>query len=223
MTEYDISSDGNEVVFTTAPAGKPSQLWIASMDSSTAPRQIASTGENSPRFDAAGQILFRFSDGKFNYLGRMNKDGSDRSKVVEYPISTVQNISPDRRWVIAITPLFAAGETVASMAIPTAGGPPRRICQGVCGSAAWSPAGDYLYVNSASSSRTSPGKMIVLPVIPDTGLPDLPEAGIIPAEASSIRGSRVVEQVNRVPGPNLLTYAYVKTTVHRNLFRISLP
>ena len=223
MTEYDISPDGKEVVFTTAPDGKPTQLWVAPADASSPPKRIANTGENSPHFGTGGQVLFRFSDGKFNYLGRMNKDGSDRSKVVEYPISTIQNISRDRRWVIAIAPVFAAGETVSSMAIPTAGGSPRRICQGVCGSAAWSPAGDYLYVNSASPSGTSPGKMVVLPVLPDTGLPDLPEAGIIPAEALSIRGSRVVEQVNRVPGPDLLTYAYVKTTVHRNLFRISLP
>jgi hypothetical protein len=66
--------------------------------------------------------------------------------------------------------------------------------------------------------------MIALPVLPETGLPDLPEAGIESAEeAAAIPGSFVVEQANIVPGLDPATYAYVKTTAHRNLFRIHLP
>jgi Tol biopolymer transport system component len=225
MGEYDISPDGKEVVFSTQPAGKPSQLWVAPMDRSAPPRQISSGGENAPRFGPAGQVLFRFTDGKFNYVGRMNKDGSGRSKVVPYPISTFLSISPDRRWLIAITPLFGEGKTAAWMAVPTAGGSPRTICGNgrVC-PCAWSPDGKFLYVTVELKSHTSPGKTIGLPVLPETGLPDLPEAGIpYAAETLAIPGSRVVEQSNIVPGLDPDTYAYIKATVHRNLFRISLP
>jgi DNA-binding winged helix-turn-helix (wHTH) protein/Tol biopolymer transport system component len=225
MVGYDISPDGREVVFATQPAGQPSQLWLAPLNRSTAPRQIASAGEDSPQFGPNGQLLFRFTDNKFNYVGRMNKDGSGRSKVVPYPISTFVNISPDRRWLIAITPLFDAGKTAAWMAVPTGGGSPRPICGSarVC-PCAWSPDGGFLYVSLERESRTTAGRMIALPVVPETGLPDLPEAGIQSEEdATAIAGSFVVEQSNIVPGLDPATYAYVKTTAHRNLFRIRLP
>jgi hypothetical protein len=55
-------------------------------------------------------------------------------------------------------------------------------------------------------------------------LPDLPEAGIQSAEeALAIPGSRVVEQSSIIPGLDPATYAYIKTTAQRNLFRIALP
>ena len=68
------------------------------------------------------------------------------------------------------------------------------------------------------------GKMVAIPVLPETGLPDLPEGGIQSgAQALAIPESRVVEQANIVPGLGPGTYAYVKSTVHRNLFRITVP
>src|SRR5712691_11759356 len=114
VLEYDISSDGKEVVFSTQPSGKSSQLWLASLDRSSPPRQIASSGENSPHFGADGEVLFRLSEGKINYLYRMNRDGSGRAKVVPYPISTVQNISPDRRWLAAMLPEPGGAVGIAS-------------------------------------------------------------------------------------------------------------
>lgn len=223
VLEYDISRDGNEVVFTTQPSGKPSQLWVAPLDRSASPRQIASNGETSPHFDSSGQLLFRLSDDRFNYLARMHKDGSGRTKVVAYPINTIQNVSPDRRWVVAITPLSGTGESSASMAVPAGGGSPRRICAAVCGSA-WSPDGRFLYVQTQLTSRTSLGQMIAIPVRPETGLPDLPEGGVQPGtQAPTIRESRVVERADIVPGVEAGTYAYVKSTVHRNLFRVTVP
>ena len=225
MIGYDISPDGREVVFATQPAARPSQIWLAPLDRSAPPRQISSAGEDSPRFGPNGQLLFRFSENNTNYVGRMNKDGSGKSKVVPYPISTFLGISPDRRWLLAITPVFSPGETAAFTAVPTDGGLPRRICgnERVCPSV-WSPDGRFLYVPLEAPSRTSAGKMIALPVRRETGLPDLPEAGIQSDEdAAAIPGSVVIGQSNIVPALDPSTYAYVKRTAHRNLFRIRLP
>ena len=50
ILEYDISSDDKEVVFSTQPPGKPSQLWLAALDRSSAPQMISSSGEDAPHF-----------------------------------------------------------------------------------------------------------------------------------------------------------------------------
>jgi len=153
----------------------------------------------------------------------MNKDGSGRSKAFPYPISAIQNISPDRRWVLAMTPLFNGEIGAATMAVPTGKGSVRTICSSWCPSV-WSPDGRFLYVQIEPKSRTSPGKMIALAITPETGLPELPEAGIqSAAQAIAIPRSRVMEQADIVPGLDSGTYAYVKTTVNRNLFRITVP
>jgi hypothetical protein len=55
-------------------------------------------------------------------------------------------------------------------------------------------------------------------------LPPLPELGInTEADALAIAGSRILEQGDVATGPDPATYAYVKSAVHANLFRIGLP
>jgi hypothetical protein len=152
--EYDISSDENEVVFSTQPAGQASQLWLAPLDRSAPPRRIAATGEDVPHFGPNGQVRFRLTDGKAHYLAQMGRDGAGRTKVVPFPIIKTVAISPDRRFVI----LFARAleskipNAVDTMAIPIAGGPARRICHDC--EATWSPNGKYFYVRIAPPSRT---------------------------------------------------------------------
>jgi hypothetical protein len=44
----------------------------------TPARRIAASGEGSPHFGPNGTVWFRYSDGKANYVGLMNRDGSAR-------------------------------------------------------------------------------------------------------------------------------------------------
>src|SRR5260370_26221504 len=81
IAQYDISNDGKEVVFSTHPSGKASQLWLAHLDGSSPPKLIASTGESAPRFGPDEQVVFQFTDGKANYIGQISKNGSDPSHV----------------------------------------------------------------------------------------------------------------------------------------------
>src|ERR1051325_276180 len=66
IMEYDVSSDGKEVVFSTQSAGKSPQIWLASVDRSVAPRLITTQGGAWPVFGPDGQVLFQWSDGKAN-------------------------------------------------------------------------------------------------------------------------------------------------------------
>jgi DNA-binding winged helix-turn-helix (wHTH) protein/Tol biopolymer transport system component len=221
MTEYDVSSDGKEVVFSTQPSGKASQLWLAPLDGRSPPKLIASSGETSPHFGPDGQVLFQFTDGKANYLAQVRKDGSGRSKVASYAVSWVGNMSSDRRLIMVVAPILG-GSQEASMAVPIGGGPPRRICVGVC-PAAWAPNGKFLFVGVVSRSRTNPGKTLAIPVPPGEALPRLPASGVSgPDDAGSIPGARLIDGWAVLPGPDPSVFAYTKTTAHRNLFRIPL-
>lgn len=219
--EYDISGDGNEVVFSTRPPGKSSQLWLARLDKRSSPRLITASGESLPYFSPGGRILFQFPEENRHYVGRMNKDGSDRSRVAGHPIAGIQTTSPDGRWIVAVMPL-SDGSTAATMALPTSGGAPRRICENYC-PVAWAPDGEYLYVGVERSSRSGPGKTLLIPMPGGGRLPRLPDSGIRGLEDGiELPGVRVIEAWDISPGPDPSIYAYVKTTVHRNLFRIPL-
>src|SRR5204862_2024852 len=122
MLAYDVSPDGKQVVFCTARPRGTRQLWLAPLDRSSPARRIGNSGETRPHFGPRGQILFQATEGNFNYLEQMNPDGSGRSKVFPYPISTFQSISPGRRWVMAVVPV-SKGSGVEFVAIPVDGGP----------------------------------------------------------------------------------------------------
>jgi hypothetical protein len=219
--EYEVSDDGKGVVFSTQPSGKASQIWLAAMDRGSPAKLIASSGEDSPHFGPDGYILYRLSDGKTHYAARMNRDGSGRSKVADYPIGNVQTVSPDRRWIVSIMPALDGGPG-GTMAVPIDGGPPRRICTHGC-TAMWAPDGKFLYVTLRRMATTGGGQTLAIPVPRGKVFPDLPATGInAQTDAAAFPGSRVVEGWNISPGPDPSIYAYVKTTIHRNLFRVPL-
>jgi DNA-binding winged helix-turn-helix (wHTH) protein/Tol biopolymer transport system component len=222
--EFDISSDNSEVVFSTRAAEGKSQIWVAALDRSRPPRLIDSAAGPmaSPHFGPQGTVLFHRSEGNANYLFRMDRDGSNRAKVVPYAIATLRNISPDRRWIVTLAP--APGDTgmAITIAVPTNGGAPRRVC-GAC-VAKWAPDGKFFYVSVRAPSQKDRGKCVAIPVPPGETLPALPEKGIQSlADGMALSGARVVEEADITPGPDPSTFAYVKTSVHRNLFRVPLP
>jgi hypothetical protein len=222
MTDYEVSPDGKQVVYSTARTDKPSRLWIAPINRESPARQIGDSGESSPHFGRNGKILFTVAEGSFNYLEQMNPDGSERAKVFDYPINQVQVISPGRRWVVAALSR-KDGKGVEEMAIPTDGGPMRLICANFCWPAL-SPNGSFLFIPIEGQSRETPGRSLAIPIGPGDTLPDFPPNGIEPGSgASAIPGTQVVERAELVPGNDPSHFAYVNTTVHRNLYRVSLP
>jgi DNA-binding winged helix-turn-helix (wHTH) protein/Tol biopolymer transport system component len=224
MLAYDLSPDGKEVVYTSAGRDAISQVWLAPLDRSSPARQIGHSGETTPHFGPQGQILFRMTEGNSNYLEQMNQDGSGRSKVLPYSIIEVLGVSPKRRWLMALAAYPERGSVVPMIvAIPINGGLPRRICAGYC-FPVWAPSGKTLFVPVEASSLTTPGRSLAIPVGPGESLPELPAGGIQPlADASVVPGAHSISRAELIPGEDLSHYAYVNTTVHRNLYRISLP
>jgi DNA-binding winged helix-turn-helix (wHTH) protein/Tol biopolymer transport system component len=222
MLDFDVSPDGRQVVYLAPGANGNSSMWIAPVDRSAPARQIGGPGETSPHFGLHGQVLFEAAEGNFNYLERMKPDGSERSKLVPYPILDIHGISPGRSWIIASRP-NPRGTDQKLLAIPTGGGSPRVICESDC-SPTWSSNGSFLVVPVEAATRTSPGRSLAIPVGPGESLSQLPPDGIRPnANANRIPGAQSVARADLVPGRDPSHYAYVNTTVHKNLYRIILP
>ena len=88
----------------------------------------------------------------------------------------------------------------------------------------WSTDGKFLFVSVEDPSRTSPGRSLAIPVGPGESLPVLPVGGIAPLiESRVVQGAVSVGRGDLVPGKDPEHYAWVNTTVHRNLYQISLP
>jgi Tol biopolymer transport system component len=215
LMEYDLSDAGDEVVFSTEPVGQRVQVWLARVDLSRAPVLVSSVDGDSPHFGPDGSILFRMHEGASHYLARMNRDGSGRAKVVPYSIGNVQHISPDRRWLMTISPLPGGGR--GTLAVPTTGGVAQIIVREGVGPVTWSPDGTFFYVPLAQ------GQTAAIPLRAGETLPTLPPDGLDRLRVlADFPGARLIDASHIFPGPGSAVYAHVKTVVHRNLFRIPL-
>lgn len=223
MVAFDISRDGKQVVYATADKDGTTQLWLAPLDLSSPASKVGIPGARAPHFDPNGRILFQQIEGNTNYLEQMNPDGSHRSKVFPYPILDFRGVSPGGRWVIAALPGTSGKTTPSIEVIPLDGEAARSICADYC-RAEWSPNGRFLLISVAEPSRTSAGRSLAIPLGPGESLPDLPAGGIEPlAQPSVVQGAQSVARAELVPGIDPGQYAWVNTTIHRNLYRISLP
>jgi serine/threonine protein kinase/Tol biopolymer transport system component len=221
VTDYAISRDEKEVAFTTADSGGASQIWLASLDRRTPPRQIARGGDQVS-LGAGGNLVFRSLDEKTTVLVRTKKDGSERERITTAPILDKFGVSPDGEWVIATAPGAGVDAVTKLLAVPIHGGASKTICAPPC-LAGWSSDGRFFYVALDRNSETSPGETLVIPVPAGKSLPDLPPSGFDRAAGRvTLPGARVIEYLSLSTGPDPSTFVFTKTDLQRNLFRIPL-
>jgi DNA-binding winged helix-turn-helix (wHTH) protein/Tol biopolymer transport system component len=224
MAAFDISPDGNQLLYSSVTRDGSYQLWVSPIDRSAPARQIGNGNERWPHFGPAGEIIYLAVEANDNYLERMTPDGRGRAKVIAYPIHEMQSISPGRTWLAAVVDYpEGAGSAPWSMAIPLKGGEPRRLCKTYC-YALWASSGKFLYIPVEAATHSTTGRSLAIPLGPGESLPALPAQGIPPqADASLLRGAQTVERSNFIGGKDPAHYAYVNTAVHRNIYRVALP
>ena len=96
---YDISPDGRQLVVTSADTGGKLRLWLAPLDRSSPPRQIADIEGEMPFFGATGEVFFRRVEGTSAFLYRVQQDGSGLRKASDVPIVGITGASPDHNWL----------------------------------------------------------------------------------------------------------------------------
>jgi serine/threonine protein kinase/Tol biopolymer transport system component len=215
---YSVSQDGRQVAFSMSDKTAHSSVWIAPTDRSSAPRLIQSVGnEDCPFFLPDGDLIFRASGGDQNFLYRMKTDGTDRRKISDSPIFDPFGVSHDGRWILAQTRGRNAEDPYSVSAFPVDGGPTAVICVGLC-QVTWDRTGKSLYLGL----NVARDGIYALP-LQRSGLPSLPRGGFSTIEQlrqmkASVVPFGVVESAGTTSN-----FAYTKSTIRRNLYRIPLP
>jgi eukaryotic-like serine/threonine-protein kinase len=216
---FDISPDGKQVLYSRN--GGPPGFWIAPIDGSASPRLLGTTNDRWPHFGRPGEILLISNEHNSNYLESIRLDGRARTRLLPYPVHDLQSISPGRHWAISI--VEDPGGIPKLMAIPLAGGRLRQLCPDYC-VPSWASSGQFLYIPLEPSSRLSAGRSMAIPLGPNEELPELPATGIKPDDSPNVvPGARIVEHGAIVGGKDPSYFAFVKTSVHQNLYRIARP
>lgn len=222
---FDVSPDGRSVVYSAGKREGDRLLWLARVDHLVAPRQLSSSGKTvSPMFTPKGDLVFRVVEGEQSFLYRMNADGSERRRVYAEPIVELETVSPNGRWAIVQAEIKNEDVPRGILAIPLGDGNPMRICTGLC-ALRWPTDGKSIFFSVIGGSQ---GQMLgwgtfIVPLAPGQMFPELPARGIASmADAAALPGAKFLDSFVK-PGANENIYAFSRTTVHRNLFRIPLP
>jgi len=211
---FDVSPDGQWVVFEAIDTAGKNTLWLAPLDRRSPPRRIPNIEGDGPLFDPHGDVLFRARDGDYGFAYRVRPDGTGLQKVHEHPVIENVGVTPDGRWLAAYArPIKErAGGTIL---LPVGGGTPVPV-YGSGLRIRWSRDGRLLFL--AVSERT-----YALPVPRGEPLPKLPPAGFASeADIAAVPGARLIDAADLAPGPTPDVYAFSRETVQRNLYRIPL-
>jgi len=216
INDFDLAPDGKRVAFSSFNNEGSSRVWVAPLDRSAAPHQMASFEADMPSFGPAGDLFFRGWEGNLDFVFGLGQNDVKPRKISPNPVPDFRVVSPDGEWWLLSAPWPTAQ--------PTRGGPAIRICD-FC-DVGWGPGGKFFYVRLRAIGAMGGGKAYVIALPPGKSLPALPSGGIKSAnDLKSLNVVAVIDMAGRslfAPGPNPSTYAYARMTVQRNLFRIPL-
>jgi Tol biopolymer transport system component/predicted Ser/Thr protein kinase len=219
---YSVSHDGKEVAFVRSDQSGHPSIWVAPTNRRSSPVRISSQSaiEDSPFFLPDGDLVFRAIEGGSNFLYRMKADGTGRRKISNQPVfdAFAFSASPDGRWFLAASPGPDQEHTVQATAFAVDGSTSVPVCLGYC-RLIWESTGKFVYLYFPSLHQGN----YPLPVLPGTGLPKLPPAGISRAEdlTNAKAGAPIAQTIDSALSPSV--YAYTRQTIRRNLYRIPLP
>ena len=215
VDSYSVSPDGKSVTFAQVDDKRHSSIWIARTDRRTSPTRISSaSSEDSPHFLPGGDVVFRALENGVNFLCRMKPDGSDRRKIIPDRILDLSGTSPEGRWIDVTRPI--SGESPVARSLISADGQHAvDLCTSIC-NLGWDASGNSMVISF-------PKQSFIVPVMPKTGLPQIPANGFSGADDfKKIAGAKSIDK-EIWSMVNSSFYAYQVDDVRRNLYRIPLP
>jgi len=218
VLDYDISADGQHVVMWTTDREGKQRLWVAPLDRSSRPAEIPNVEGAHPRFGPGGDIFFRHVERMSTFVYRVHPDGTGLRKGLEEPVDGLGAVSRDGRWIVGWAPLSGNGPP-SFQAFPLNGGPPIPIGAFATGAfigLSWSLDGHSSFIDA--------GPTYIIPLAPGEALPRIPAGGFhSEEEIAHLPGARRIDASGVVPGPSTDVYAFYRSTIQRNLYRVPIP
>jgi serine/threonine protein kinase len=223
IVDFSLSPDGKRVAYDSRDENGKRRIWVASLDHRFAPRQISSgPGEKSPTYRASGKIYFQVADGDFDYVYRMNDDGTQREKLLPEPIIYLTDVSADERFLAVRRATKGEDDPTAIEIVPLAGGPAVRVCANWC-RVEWTQDGKNLYFSRPSMKGGSQWRTYIIPLPHGAGIPLFPAKGVqSDKDLPNLAALQFVDE-NIFPGPDSSLYSFSKHNSHWNLYRIPIP
>jgi hypothetical protein len=216
MTEFDIAPDGDHVAFAAFDKEGSSHVWVGSLDRSSPPRQLTSKFARKPYFRAEGNIYFLIREKDEEYVYRVGPNQIAPQKVNSQSMEDFKGISPSGDWWLSgFNPVIAH---------PANGGPPVRLCN-FC-AAGWGADRKFIYVRFRDMGEAGGGRTMAIGLLAGKELPVLPPSGL--NSVDDLKALNVVADFDMrevkifAPGNDPSAFAYVRTSVQRNLFSIPL-
>jgi serine/threonine protein kinase len=218
VADFSISPDGREMVFTAFDDEGIPSIWQMPLDRSSSPHILQKAAQR-PRFTTEWIYYVKRSPAGF-YAHRIHPDGSGDEQIWNESVVGLAT-SPDGRYLALILPLTKNGIWKLEL-VDWA----RKRVQPVCTDAIgyWSDDGKSFVVNGGVGKRNFGASTYAIALPPGSGIPELPPNGVSsPAQLAELKHTRVIGQRVIAPSRTLDSYAYVKETVQRNLYRIPVP
>jgi Tol biopolymer transport system component len=221
IQHYAISADGQRVVFVAADDTGRSPVWMAALDSRSAPRQLT-TQQGVKVYFAGGYVIFLGVENGTKFVYRIRQDGSELQKVVRIDsASLLFSASPDGKWVVI--PGSNDLTEFPAMVYPVDGGAPALLCaacvsgndveRAVSPAVSWSADGKFMYLKFHES-------LYAIPLRQGQMLPPIPASGFRSKEdVAGVAGAKLIPEREAFPGPTPSMYAFTKVSTHRNIYR----
>jgi eukaryotic-like serine/threonine-protein kinase len=218
VTDFDISSDGTEVVFAALEQDGSERLWLARVDGSGTPRRLTEFDAFGPRFDSAGNVYCSSTVNGGNFIYRL-REGRRPEKAREEEVLFFMTVSPRGDYLIArVQKPGERGGNHTNVAFPASGGPPVRLCDDC--EVDWTPDEKSLVVRIGPRANA---RTVVIALDAGTTLPSWPEGGI--RSVKDLSGLTIVRDMQgwMYPSQTPSSSVFSRTTTERNIHRVPLP
>jgi serine/threonine protein kinase len=218
ISDLSLSPDGRNIAFSVPDDQGDESIWLASLDRSSSPHLLQPSASR-PRFTTEFIYYLKHTP-EGAYAHRIHADGSDDQRIWPEKIVAAA-VTPDGRYLALTIPLGGRSEWKLEI-VDWA----RKRVQPVCNDAIayWSDDGRSFFVTTGLGKRdkNAPAYLVTLPTA--NGIPKLPANGLTDVtQFAGLTNTRRISVGEISLGRNLDTYAYVKETVQRNLYRVPVP
>lgn len=225
INSYDISADGERVVYSARGADGRSRIWLARIDRRTAPAMLPPAEALGPVFGRYGELYYRGAEDNLWYLYSLDIDSGRIHKFTTEQAVNSPTVSPDGEWILSWLPAAGKNTSTVLKAFPRNGGKPISICASCF--LKWTRDQRHLFFSFPPGSADNGddlGETFIIKLPRGRALPDIPAGGFESAEQMrKIPNVRVIAGLGLFPGPTATLYAYQRESARRNLYWMKLP